>query len=162
MTDGHAAWAFIGRLCHLQPGGGAQGKPSRGQSLLCICMARAADLYFLPGALLGSPALISSRSQPQFGVALLVSLGVAGVCRLWDNPFTVMFCLTPWPTFPTWPSTFSAPIRDRHTAHRSCGRSAPNISCRRYDIPGCVMPRRPYMSNTNGRTASDSPTISRR
>ena len=74
--------------------GGAQGKPSRGQSLLCICMANAADLDFLPGALLGSPALYHQGVTHSLGVALLVSLGVAGVCRLRDNPFTVMFCLS--------------------------------------------------------------------
>jgi inner membrane protein len=70
---------------------GAQGKPSRGQFLLCICMASAADLDFLPGVLLGSPTLYHQGITHSLGFALLVSLGVAGVCRLRKTPFLTMF-----------------------------------------------------------------------
>jgi inner membrane protein len=71
---------------------GAPGQRSKSLALLCVCMANAADLDFLPGTLLGSPALYHQGVTHSLGFALLASLGVAGVCRPRGKPFaTVVF-----------------------------------------------------------------------
>jgi inner membrane protein len=72
---------------------GTKERDDRGLMLLCLFAATAPDLDFLPGALLGSPALYHQGITHSLGFALLVSLGVAGVGRLWGKPFSMIFYL---------------------------------------------------------------------
>jgi inner membrane protein len=62
--------------------------------LLCICMANAADVDFLPGILMGSPAMYHQGITHSLGFMLLVSLGVSAVCRLWGKSFVTIFSLS--------------------------------------------------------------------
>jgi len=53
-----------------------------GMILLCIVMANAADLDFLPGILVGQPAVYHQGITHSVGFALLASVGAAGIfCR---------------------------------------------------------------------------------
>jgi inner membrane protein len=62
--------------------------------LLYICLANAADLDFLPGILLGRPSFYHQGVSHSLGFALVVSLAVAGVCRLWGKSFAAIFALS--------------------------------------------------------------------
>jgi len=60
---------------------------------LSIFMANAPDLDFLPGILVGSPALYHQGVTHSLGFALMVSLGIAGVCSLRGSSFSAIFNL---------------------------------------------------------------------
>ena len=62
--------------------------------LLYVCLANAADLDFLPGILLGRPSLYHQGVSHSLGFALVVSLAVAGVCRLRGKSFAAIFALS--------------------------------------------------------------------
>jgi inner membrane protein len=62
--------------------------------LLYVCLANAADLDFLPGILLGKPLIYHQGVSHSLGCALVVSLAVAGVCRLLGKPFVTIFTLS--------------------------------------------------------------------
>jgi inner membrane protein len=62
--------------------------------LLYICLANAPDLDFLPGVLVGRPGLYHQGISHSLGFALVVSLAVAGVCRLWGKSFAAIFALS--------------------------------------------------------------------
>jgi inner membrane protein len=62
-----------------------------GLALLCIIMANAPDLDFLPGILAGRPALYHQGITHSIGFALLVSLGTAAVYRVWGQSFSLIF-----------------------------------------------------------------------
>jgi inner membrane protein len=62
--------------------------------LFYICLANAADLDFLPGTLLGRPALYHQGISHSLGFALVVSLAVAGICRRWAKSFAAIFALS--------------------------------------------------------------------
>ena len=72
----------------------AQGPRKARWLLLYICLANAADLDFLPGILLGQPSLYHQGVSHSLGFALVVSLAVAGVCRLWGESFAAIFALS--------------------------------------------------------------------
>lgn len=74
--------------------GETQGPRKARWLLLYICLANAADLDFLPGTLIGRPALYHQGISHSLGFALVVSLAVAGVCRLWGASFAAMFALS--------------------------------------------------------------------
>jgi inner membrane protein len=59
--------------------------------LLCIIMANAPDLDFLPGIIAGRPALYHQGITHSIGFALLISLGAAAVYRLWGQSFPLIF-----------------------------------------------------------------------
>ena len=63
------------------------------RSLLWLFMANVADLDFLPGILLGSPALYHHGITHSLGFTLLISLGVAAVYRLRGKSFAGVFVL---------------------------------------------------------------------
>jgi inner membrane protein len=58
---------------------------------VCIIMANAPDLDFLPGILVGRPALYHQGITHSIGFALLVSLGTAAVYRTWGKSFSLIF-----------------------------------------------------------------------
>jgi inner membrane protein len=62
-------------------------------ALLCIIMANAPDLDFLPGILAGSPASYHQGITHSVGFALLVSLGAAAVYRVWGQSFPLIFTI---------------------------------------------------------------------
>ena len=53
-----------------------------GLIVLCILMANAPDLDFIPGILSGRPALYHQGITHSLGFALVISLAVTGICRL--------------------------------------------------------------------------------
>ena len=67
--------------------------PSRDWQLLSISMANLPDLDFLPGFLIGRPALYHQGITHSVGFALLISLGTAIICRLHRKPFSAAFSL---------------------------------------------------------------------
>jgi membrane-bound metal-dependent hydrolase YbcI (DUF457 family) len=62
-----------------------------GLPLLCVFMATAPDLDFLPGLLVGKPALFHQSITHSLGAAMLVSLGAAGVWSLRSRSFPAVF-----------------------------------------------------------------------
>jgi inner membrane protein len=70
---------------------GAPGQHRMSRSLLCVVIANAADLDFLPGALMGSPVLYHQGITHSLGFALLVSLGVAAIYWFRGKSFSPMF-----------------------------------------------------------------------
>jgi inner membrane protein len=69
---------------------GTRGHSRKSLALLCVFMANAADLDFLPGTLLGSPAVYHQGATHSLGFTLLASLRVAGICQLRGKPFASM------------------------------------------------------------------------
>lgn len=61
--------------------------------VLCMFAAVAPDLDFVPGILSGQPALYHQGVSHSFIVGLLVSLIMAGFCRLTEYDFRVRFTL---------------------------------------------------------------------
>lgn len=64
-----------------------------GLVLLCIVMANAPDLDFIPGLLMDRPALYHQGITHSLGFALVVSLGTAAVYRTRTKSFPAMFVL---------------------------------------------------------------------
>ena len=62
-------------------------------TLLCIVMANFPDLDFLPGFLIGSPALYHQGVKHSLGFGLMVSMGIAGIYHFKDNLFSTVFTL---------------------------------------------------------------------
>jgi inner membrane protein len=62
-----------------------------GLPLLCVFMATAPDLDFLPGLLVGKPALYHQGVTHSLGAATLLSLGVAGGWSLRGRSFPAVF-----------------------------------------------------------------------
>jgi inner membrane protein len=60
---------------------------------LCIFMATAADLDFLPGILIGRPALYHHGITHSLGFTLMASLVVAGIYRFRGASFSAIFNL---------------------------------------------------------------------
>lgn len=60
-------------------------------ALLCVIMANAPDLDFVPGILAGKPALYHQGITHSIGFALLVSLGAAALYRIWGQSFFTIF-----------------------------------------------------------------------
>jgi len=71
----------------------AQDHDSPYKSLLCIVMANGPDFDFLPGVLLGSPALYHQGVTHSLGFAILVSLGIAGAYSVRGRSFSPIFNL---------------------------------------------------------------------
>jgi inner membrane protein len=69
----------------------AQGRDDLRLMLLCVFIATAPDLDFLPGLLVGKPALYHQGITHSLGAALLVSLGAAGVWGLRSRLFVAVF-----------------------------------------------------------------------
>ena len=69
----------------------AQGRDDLSLMLLCVFMATAPDLDFLPGLLVGRPALFHQSITHSLGAAMLVSLGAAGVWGLRSRSFPAVF-----------------------------------------------------------------------
>ncbi len=69
----------------------AQKRNALGLMLLCIAMANAPDLDFLPGMLVGQPALYHGAISHSLGFALLISVATAGVYRIMGNSFPAIF-----------------------------------------------------------------------
>jgi membrane-bound metal-dependent hydrolase YbcI (DUF457 family) len=61
--------------------------------LLCLVMANAPDLDFIPGLLLGKPALYHQGITHSLGFAILVSMGVAGIFYTRGKSFPKIFWL---------------------------------------------------------------------
>ena len=59
--------------------------------LLCIFIANAPDLDFLPGLLMGTPALYHQGVTHSFGFAFIVSLAMAMIYRLNGQSFGAIF-----------------------------------------------------------------------
>jgi inner membrane protein len=60
---------------------------------LCIFMATAADLDFLPGILMGRPDLYHHGITHSLGFALMASLVIAGIFSIKMKPFSRIFSL---------------------------------------------------------------------
>jgi inner membrane protein len=69
----------------------AQGRGDLSLTLLCVFMATAPDLDFLPGLLVGKPALYHQGITHSLGAALLASLAAAGVWGLRRRSFLAVF-----------------------------------------------------------------------
>jgi inner membrane protein len=69
----------------------AQGRDDLSLTLVCVFMATAPDLDFLPGLLVGKPALYHQGITHSLGAATLVSLGAAGVWALRSRSFPAVF-----------------------------------------------------------------------
>jgi inner membrane protein len=62
--------------------------------LLCLFMANAPDLDFLPGIVMGSPALYHQGITHSLGCAFLLSLVIASVSHLRNQAFGTVFSLS--------------------------------------------------------------------
>lgn len=72
---------------------GAKNRNRLGLILLCISMAAAADLDFLPGILVGRPALYRHGITHSLGFTLIASLLIAGIISIRMRPFSLIFNL---------------------------------------------------------------------
>lgn len=70
---------------------GAKSRGDRELMLLCIFAAMAPDLDFLPGLLVGTPALYHQGISHSLGFTLPLSLGLAGIGHLRGRSFSVVF-----------------------------------------------------------------------
>jgi inner membrane protein len=71
-----------------------QGRGGLGLALLALTMANAADLDFLPGLVVGKPALYHQGISHSLGIALLVSVGSAVLFRrLIAQPLTLVIAV---------------------------------------------------------------------
>ena len=62
-------------------------------AFLCIFMANAPDLDFLPGILIGRPTLYHHGITHSLGFALIASLVIAGIVSIRIKPFSQIFSL---------------------------------------------------------------------
>jgi inner membrane protein len=69
----------------------AQERDDLSLKLLCVFTATAPDLDFLPGLLLGKPALYHQDITHSLGAAFLTGLGAAGVWGLRSRSFPAVF-----------------------------------------------------------------------
>jgi len=69
----------------------AQERDDWGLLLLCVLVATAPDVDFLPGLLVGKPALFHQGITHSLGAAALVSVGAAGVLGLRGRSFPMLF-----------------------------------------------------------------------
>jgi membrane-bound metal-dependent hydrolase YbcI (DUF457 family) len=61
--------------------------------LLSVLMANAPDLDFLPGLLIGKPTLYHREITHSLGIAVFISVGVAGIYSLRGKSFSTIFHL---------------------------------------------------------------------
>ena len=59
--------------------------------IICIVMANTPDLDFLPGILIGQPALYHQGLTHSLGFAVMASLGIAGIFSFKKKMFSVVF-----------------------------------------------------------------------
>ena len=88
-------------ICHSLAGYAVYGLARHGQAqrrpdllLLCLFMANAPDLDFLPGIVMGSPALYHQEITHSLGCTLLVSLAVASIGHFRNRSFNTIFSLS--------------------------------------------------------------------
>lgn len=62
-------------------------------AILCILMASAPDLDFLPGIVIGRPDLYHHQITHSLGFALFASLVIAGIVSIRTKPFSQIFSL---------------------------------------------------------------------
>lgn len=62
-------------------------------SFLCIFMATAPDLDFIPGILIGRPELYHHQITHSLGFALIASLAIASIVSIRTKPFSQIFSL---------------------------------------------------------------------
>jgi membrane-bound metal-dependent hydrolase YbcI (DUF457 family) len=74
---------------------GKEDREGRDLLILCVVLAMAPDLDFLPGLFVGTPALFHQGVTHSIGFALAVSLGTAGMYHLGTRrrPFYTVFSL---------------------------------------------------------------------